>query len=110
MHLGRQRTAGTCHRFGVDAVSRPLLPDVESVYLGVAHRIIRNSRRAGVLGFLKAEEMRDIGAPFERQADWEREVKAHNKPLFPERVWDQPIATDGALLLPVIRSIEVSIA
>lgn len=59
------------------------------------------------LGFLCATEMSDRGKPLADAADWQRLVKNHSRPLFPEAVWDRRWTCGGQLLIPLIRSIEI---
>jgi hypothetical protein len=56
------------------------------------------------LGFLKAEEMKDRGNPFEAHSDWERCVKEHSAPLFPPTLWNQSMAVGSEVLVPLIKS------
>ena len=58
------------------------------------------------LGFLKADEMADIGSPFAIGSDWETLVKSHSEPLFPAGVWDQKWKLSGQSFIPLIRSAE----
>jgi hypothetical protein len=62
------------------------------------------------LGFLKATDMSKPGeVPFADAGSWETLVKAHSGPLFPAEVWDQTWSVNGAQLVPLIRSLEVSL-
>lgn len=61
------------------------------------------------LGFLHAEEMSDRGRPFASHAEWERLVKSHSEPLFPPEVWGQGWGSTSKPLIPLIRSVEVSL-
>jgi hypothetical protein len=58
------------------------------------------------LGFLRANEMRDMGEPFADDAEWERIIREHSEPLFPKEVWNQPWRCNGQLFIPLIRTIE----
>lgn len=61
------------------------------------------------LGFLKAMEMEDIGNVIENPSDWQKLVKNHSKPLFPDGIWLEDGATpwtlNGQPFIPLIRSI-----
>jgi len=59
------------------------------------------------LGFLNASEMADQGRPFADHQDWERVMKTHSQPLFPERIWDRQWMVNGVPMIPLIRSREV---
>jgi hypothetical protein len=41
------------------------------------------------LGFRNAAEMQDQGQPFADTAEWDRLVRSHSEPLFPEQVWNK---------------------
>jgi hypothetical protein len=59
------------------------------------------------LGFLRANEMHDIGEPFVDEADWARVVFKHSEGIVPDHVWGRPISlsTSGAATFtPLIRS------
>lgn len=62
------------------------------------------------LGFLNANEMRDIGNPFANDADWQNIVKQHSQVLFPASVWNQPWTCGGQKLIPLIRSLDVPLS
>jgi hypothetical protein len=62
------------------------------------------------LGFLKADDMSKSGElPFPDAASWETLVKAHSASLFPEEVWRQKWSVNGVPLIPLIRSLDVSL-
>ena len=62
------------------------------------------------LGFLKAYDMSKPGElPFPHAASWESSVKAHSASLFPEEVWGQKWSLSGVPLIPLIRSLDVSL-
>jgi hypothetical protein len=62
------------------------------------------------LGFLKADDMSKPGeVPFLDAASWEALVKAHSASLFPERVWGRTWSANGVPLIPLIRSLDVSL-
>jgi hypothetical protein len=61
------------------------------------------------LGFLRADEMRDQGQPFADPDAWERLVRAHSAPLFPTQVWGQKWGTPPFMIVPLIRSLEISL-
>lgn len=61
------------------------------------------------LGFLRATEMADRGAPFQTQESWRSAVLAHSAPLFDATVWDRAWSAttgNGTPLVPLIRSCE----
>ena len=58
------------------------------------------------LGFLRAQEMQDISAPFASHAEWEALVKAHSRTLFPGTFWNNPFELNGQTFMPLIRSLE----
>ncbi|HUU44156.1 MAG TPA: hypothetical protein VMX75_14070 [Spirochaetia bacterium] len=58
------------------------------------------------LGFLNAEEMRDLGKPFAADVDWQRLVRSHSKALVPDGIWNQKWELYGQPFIPLIRSIE----
>ena len=62
------------------------------------------------LGFLRAEEMRDRGAPFANHAEWLELVKVHSAPLFPDDPWDRVWNCNGCSFVPLIRSVEQPLA
>jgi hypothetical protein len=59
------------------------------------------------LGFLRAEEMRDQGLPFENAAQWNRLVREHSKAVAPPTIWDSPILVHGVPLYSKIHAIEM---
>ena len=62
------------------------------------------------LGFLNAKEMRDGNKGqdvFRSHGDWERRVKEHSRPLFPDEVWDNEWTLHGQLFVPRICSREM---
>lgn len=62
------------------------------------------------LGFLKADDMSKPGeVPFPDAASWEALVKAHSASLFPEEVWGQTWSVNGVPLIPLVRSLDVSL-
>jgi hypothetical protein len=61
------------------------------------------------LGFLKADEMRGRGKPFADAADWEHLVKEHSQPLFPPEIWGRQWTCGRRPLIPLIRSIDLSL-
>lgn len=59
------------------------------------------------LGFLNANEMkRGKQTSFSTPEDWEKIVKDHSSPLFPQSVWGQSIDVAGTRIFPLIRSID----
>jgi hypothetical protein len=61
------------------------------------------------LGFLNADEMQDRSAPFASDAEWTQLVQAHSAPLFDVDPWEKVWACDGHSLVPLIRSIKLSL-
>jgi hypothetical protein len=61
------------------------------------------------LGFLNASEMSDRGKPFAAAADWQNLVERHSQALFPATVWDQRWMCSGQPLIPLIRTLHVSL-
>ncbi len=59
------------------------------------------------LGFARADEMADRGAPFADAADWRRLVQAHGAALFPPSLWDRAWGTGRETFAPLIRTLEV---
>jgi hypothetical protein len=59
------------------------------------------------LGFLRAEEMRDLGLPFVDGDQWERLVRDHSKGVVPADVWDSPTLVNGTPVYAKICSLEV---
>ena len=59
------------------------------------------------LGFHRANEMQDRGAPFTDYAAWERLVLAHSSALFPSEVWGRRRDLNGQPFIPLIRSLEL---
>ena len=57
------------------------------------------------LGFLKANEMHDLGTPFDSCDDWKECVKQHSRPLFPAQVWDRQWTVHGRAFVPCIHSL-----
>jgi len=57
------------------------------------------------LGFLLAGEMNDQGKPIADQADWERMVVSHSRPLFPQEVWGRRWKVNGQTFLSLIRAL-----
>lgn len=58
------------------------------------------------LGFLRANEMADLGQPFRNHEDWERLVRAHSEPLVPPQVWERSWTVSRQTFVPLIRSVE----
>lgn len=62
------------------------------------------------LGFLKATDMSKPGeVPFADAGSWDSLVRAHSKPLFPGDIWGRNWSVKGVPLIPLIRSLEVSL-
>jgi hypothetical protein len=59
------------------------------------------------LGFLRADDVSDLGQPFASRDEWINAVIAHSEPLFPHNVWSNNHWIHGRVFVPVIRSIEV---
>ena len=62
------------------------------------------------LGFLKAEEMDDMGRPFADQEEWQALVKLHGSSLVPSEVWNRKWTVNGQTFIPLIRAIEQPLA
>lgn len=58
------------------------------------------------LGFLRASEMSDRGAPFADHTEWGMLVRAHSAGLFPDQVWNHAWRVNEVPFVPLIRSIE----
>lgn len=61
------------------------------------------------LGFLRANEMRDRGQPFDSEDDWTGVVCTHSEKLFPESVWNSEWLLNGITFVPLIRSVEIDL-
>jgi len=62
------------------------------------------------LGFLKAYDMSKPGeVPFADAGTWEALVRSHSAPLFPGEVWNRPMSVNGVPLIPLIKSLELSL-
>jgi hypothetical protein len=59
------------------------------------------------LGFLRADEMRDKGAPFADHAAWEATVRRHCEGVMASVIWGQVSTVNGQSFVPLIRSLEV---
>lgn len=55
------------------------------------------------LGFLGANEMKDVGEPFVDCDDWSRILFQHAREIVPEEVWSQDIKVGHASIRPLIR-------
>ena len=58
------------------------------------------------LGFTRADEMKDRGAPFADHVAWETLVRSHSAGLFPPNVWGQKWGSGTRTFVPLIRSLE----
>ncbi len=56
------------------------------------------------LGFLKADEMKDRGTPFDTHEQWKHLVESQSQTLFPNTVWGKAWSVNGVELIPLIRS------
>ncbi len=62
------------------------------------------------LGFLNATDMSKPGeVPFADANSWTTLVKTHSEPLFPGEVWGRSWSVKGVPLIPLIRSLDVSL-
>lgn len=62
------------------------------------------------LGFLSATDMSKPGeVPFGDAAAWEASTRAHSASLFPAQVWNRRWPVNDAVLVPLIRSLEISL-
>jgi len=59
------------------------------------------------LGFLNADEMTDLGKPFESAGQWAKLVKSHSEPLFPAAIWDNRWTLNSVPFIPLIRALEI---
>jgi len=62
------------------------------------------------LSFLSADEMTDLGKPFENEEKWEILVKTHSEPLFPAAIWNRRWNVNSVPFIPLIRSLEMPLA
>lgn len=58
------------------------------------------------LGFLRAEEMRDRGKPFETSGEWEELVRSQSKTVVPREVWQQKWIINERSFVALIRSLQ----
>ena len=56
------------------------------------------------LGFVKADEMKDRGVPFDNHEQWKQLVEAQSQTLFPNTVWGKAWGVNGTELIPLVRS------
>lgn len=56
------------------------------------------------LGFLKADEMGDIGEPFADSGAWEKKVRQHAAGIVPDKIWGEKLVLGKGSLRPLIRS------
>ncbi len=61
------------------------------------------------LGFLRAEEMADLGRPFDEVDDWRRSLLEHCRGIIPESAWNNSLDLGGIPLCALIRSMHVSL-
>lgn len=61
------------------------------------------------LGFLKADEMKDRGIPFDNHEQWKQLVESQSQDLFPNTVWSKTMGVNGVQFIPLIRSVTQSI-
>lgn len=61
------------------------------------------------LGFLHADEMADLGAPFAEHAAWLGVVMRHARGVVPDSVWDSCLKVDGTPMYTLVRSCEVNL-
>lgn len=61
------------------------------------------------LGFLKADEMKDRGIPFDNHEQWKQLVESQSQDLFPNTVWGKTMGVNGVQFIPLIRSVPQSI-
>lgn len=59
------------------------------------------------LGFLRAEEMADLGCPFTSAKDWETAIRRHAAGVVPKNAWERPLRTPKAPMYPLIRSLDI---
>lgn len=58
------------------------------------------------LGFLKAEEMVDLGEPFESEAHWSEVLKSYSAGFVDNGCWGHTLDVGGTPMLPLIRGYE----
>lgn len=56
------------------------------------------------LGFLCANDMRDLGEPFVDCADWTRVLLKHSRDCVPEHTWGRTITVGDSSIRPLIRT------
>jgi hypothetical protein len=61
------------------------------------------------LGFLAAEEMRDLGEPLADAAAWERLVRSDSGTIVPDDAWEHRWTVNGQAFIPLIRSLHQSL-
>lgn len=61
------------------------------------------------LGFLRADEMVDQGRTFADHGEWESVVKSHTAEIVPPEAWGKVWTCNGQTLIPLIRSMELSL-
>jgi hypothetical protein len=59
------------------------------------------------LGYLRANEMRDQGAPIADAEHWECLVREHARGIVPDRIWDEIILVGNTPMRALIRSTDV---
>lgn len=62
------------------------------------------------LGFLRADEMSDQGAPFADATAWETMMQSHCRGLVPAAAWNKPLSIHGIPMRALIRSCFVGLA
>lgn len=58
------------------------------------------------LGFLKAEEMRDQGQPFDSALAWENSLRTHAKGIVPDEAWGNMFDINGTPAWFLIKSLD----
>lgn len=59
------------------------------------------------LGFLKADEMRDLGQPFADSAAWDMKLRQHAAGIVPDKVWGEKLMLGEGSLRALLRSSNV---
>lgn len=55
------------------------------------------------LGFVNADEMKDLGLPFDNHEQWKQLVEAQSQSLFPSTVWGKAWSVNGTELIALVR-------
>jgi hypothetical protein len=61
------------------------------------------------LGFLNAMDMCREGEPFRSDDEWRQQLLSHGRTQVPVKAWGAPLNVNGTPLIPLIRSIDISL-